>query len=242
MKKIVNEYQVVADISPCDCKFLGTSASLKRIVTVVPEDKTQTITILDIGFGAGDLGEIVKSTPETAHWHVDGIDGFIVACSNIELFNKRFYRNIWYGYAQNIPRDLLSSYSMICLFDVIEHLDPVSAKNLLILLLSSLGEDGRLVLSTPLWFFPQDHTQTGDMEEHLIGIPAKSLLSLDPLMCFISSGSLIGTFVFSKKSLDYMDCFLVTTDKNFNFEAGLQHLSSLQVDGRKIMLDVLYIK
>jgi hypothetical protein len=49
-------------------------------------------------------------------------------------------------------------------------------KNLLKSLLTHLHPDAYLLISTPLWFYLQDQAQDGDLEEHLIGVPASSMI------------------------------------------------------------------
>lgn len=227
LRQIVDNYRIAAEIPPGDYHFTGNSVGLKDIVGHIFPDKTRPVSILDIGFGMGDLGRIVKTNPATSHWHVDGIDGFVDVCSNVELFQQGIYRNVWHGLALDIPPDALRSYDVICLFDVIEHLEPELAKKLLADLLDALAPGALLVLSTPLWFWPQSQQNPGDLEEHKIAIPARSLLLLAPVMYHIHEKYLVGTFVFSKKSIEHLDHFVPLTDQNFNFDAGLRHLEAL---------------
>lgn len=236
MEKIVSDYTLTKEIDPRNCKFTGNSVGYKDIVSHIFNDPAIPRSILDIGFGVGDLGRIVKSNPTTQHWSVDGIEGFYDACCNTELFNKKQYRNIWHGLAQELPTELLHNYDLICLFDVIEHIAPDAAKELLRSLLNALGSDSKLVISTPLWFWPQSQQNPDDLEEHQFGVPAQSLLLMAPTAYHINSRYLVGTFVFSRKSIDHLDNFTVITDKNFDYNLGKTHLESL---GRKAD-DILY--
>jgi SAM-dependent methyltransferase len=222
IRQIVKDYQIIVDIPDGDYRFGGDSQALKAMVVHLFDDLDQHVprSVLDIGFGLGKLGELIKAFPATTHWDVDGIDGFEVTCYNRELFQKKFYRNIWHGLAQELHIEQLKSYDVICLLDVIEHLDKDNAKELLRNLLSSMGEHSLLFISTPLWFYPQDRQQDGDLEEHLIGVPASSMVALRPLMYCIGS-ALVGNFVFNKQSLQYIDQFVPTTDRSFGFEQGV---------------------
>jgi len=235
LKQIVNNYQTITDIPPGNYSFAGNSVGQKQIPKYVYPDNTPQRTLLDIGFGLGELGRIVKTDVNTEHWHVDGIDGFFDTCCNVELFKNGYYRNIWHGLAQEIPAEQLHAYDMLCLFDVIEHLDPDMAKGLLKNLLDALGEESRLVLSTPLWFYPQNQAQDGDMEEHLIGVPGSSLLALMPLMYIIEPNFLVGTFVFSKKSLANIDLFQPTTNRGFGLPQAREHLADLGVKADNVL-------
>lgn len=219
LRLIVDNYNLVDDIPLGEYIFNGTSAAVKQIVFHIFPDCLKQRTALDIGFGRGELGKLIKSSPLTSHWEVDGIDGFDIACRNKPLFDQGYYRNIWHGYAQDLPQDMLQSYDLLCLLDVIEHLNANNAKNLLKSLLTSLREDALLFISTPLWFYPQDQHQKGDLEEHLIGVPAASMVSLRPLMYLIGP-SLVGNFVLGRQSLQFIDAFEPTTDRTFNIELG----------------------
>jgi 2-polyprenyl-3-methyl-5-hydroxy-6-metoxy-1,4-benzoquinol methylase len=225
---VVQDYELVARIPSGHYNFGGNSVGFKSIVHhVFPERQGQVLSLLDIGFGLGDLGRLVKGHAPSAHWHVDGVDGYFDACCNAALFEQRIYRNVWYGLAGSIPKEELKRYDMLCLFDVIEHLDAAAAKALLASLLESLGPDSRLVLSTPLFFWPQDQHHPGDLEEHKIGVPAHSLLGLMPKAYHIGSQHLVGTFVLSRESLHYLDNFAPVETPAFTMEAGLQHLHEL---------------
>jgi len=235
LNPIVTDYRVVADLPPSDHPFNGNSVAAKEIVKYVFSDNTAQRSVLDIGFGVGELARIVKSDPATRHWHVDGIDGFEETCRNSGLFTKGWYRNVWHGLAQDIDPGRLAPYDLLCLFDVIEHLDPATAKRLLGTLLESLGPNSRLVVSTPLWFHPQDHHRAGDLEKHLIGVPARSLLAMQPSMYLISPQFLIGNFVFTKDSLRHIDQFQSTTDRSFSLREGLAQLAVLGVQADNVL-------
>lgn len=225
IRQIVKDYSFESPIESKNHIFNGTSAALKSIVFHIFDNNSHFRQVLDIGFGRGELGQLIKSNPDTAHWAVDGIDGFEIACRNIPLFEKNFYRNIWHGYANEFPSSDLGSYDLVCLLDVIEHLDSASAKSLMKHLLSSLGPESFLFISTPLWFFPQDNQQEGDLEEHLIGVPATSMMSLMPKM-YATGGHLVGNFVFGRESLQYIDHFEPTTDRSFDQFKGAQVASA----------------
>jgi hypothetical protein len=102
---------------------------------------------------------------------------------------------------------------------VIEHLNAETAKWLLRTLLSSMGENAFLFISTPLWFYPQHSQQSGDLEEHLIGVSAATMMALIPIMYAVNH-PLIGGFVLGKRSLEFVEFFQPTTDKSFSFQRG----------------------
>jgi 2-polyprenyl-3-methyl-5-hydroxy-6-metoxy-1,4-benzoquinol methylase len=234
---IVKNYKILDIIEENDYQFDGSSCAIKPIIFHLSSDHSQACSILDIGFGRGELGQLVKTNPSTSHWEIDGIDGFKITCSNKALFEKGYYRNIWHGYAQELQVDQIKSYDIVCLLDVIEHLDAVTAKKLLRNLLESLGEKSLLFISTPLWFMPQSAMQVGDLEEHLIGVPASSMLALKPLMYSVGA-ALVGNFIFDRRSLAYIDDFIPTTDRSFDINQG----EKVALDaGMKLENGILYI-
>lgn len=219
MTPIVANYRIISHPLETFQAVRGYSLSPKGMIFHILSDNSESIEVLDIGFGEGSLGRLLKDNPTTQHWSIDGIDGFLPNCNNETLFEAKAYRNIWHGLAQEIPNDLLSRYRIICLLDVIEHLTIDTAKWLLRTLLTSMGERSFLFISTPLWFMPQDHQQDGDLEEHLIGVPATSIMALLPRMYSIND-PLVGGFVFGKESLPFVEFFQPTSDKAFSEERG----------------------
>lgn len=231
MKTIVSDYETVVEIATHPERFVGNSVAFKGIVQHVfadpPLPNPVPRQVLDIGFGAGRLGRLIKELPETAHWQVDGVDGFEDTCRNAPLFAEAIYRNVWHGLAQDLGSERLRNYDLLCLFDVIEHLPPAAARELLATLLGALRPGARLAVSTPLWFWPQGQLMPGDLEEHLIGIPASSMMRLRPHMFHISSRFLVGTFVFGPESLARIDRFLPREDAGFDRAAGEADLAGL---------------
>jgi 2-polyprenyl-3-methyl-5-hydroxy-6-metoxy-1,4-benzoquinol methylase len=228
LKQIVEDYLIVNPLESNIQLPQGDSASPKWMIFHILESNANQVDVLDIGFGVGSLGRLIKSNRETSHWSVDGIDGWSVNCNNSVLFSELIYRDIWHGLAQELPSEKIKKYKIICLLDVIEHLDGETAKWLLRTLLTNMGEDSYLFISTPLWFYPQDVIQEGDMEEHLIGIPASSMMALIPTLYAINS-PLVGGFVLNKSSLKFIEFFHPTADKNFTYDKGLKVLQSVNM-------------
>ncbi|GGA27712.1 methyltransferase domain-containing protein [Dyella nitratireducens] len=218
LRQVLKDYQQIDSI---DTQLLpaGDSASPKELIFHIMQDNAANVEVLDIGFGMGGLGQLIKSHPATQHWSVDGVDGFEGAFANQALFEQKIYRNAWHGLAQSIPSDRFAQYNIICLLDVIEHLNAETAKWLLRTLLTSMGNDSFLFISTPLWFYPQHSQQSGDLEEHLIGVPASSMMALVPMMYAVNP-PLIGGFVLGKRSLEFIEFFQPTTDKSFSYQRG----------------------
>ena len=221
LRTIVADYAVQVPLATGGLVANGSSASPKGMIFHILPDNAGPVEVLDIGFGTGSLGQMIKSHPPTAHWQVDGIEGWEANCSNQALFAERIYRNVWHGLAQELSADRLRAYRIVCLLDVIEHLTADTARWLLRTLLAGLSEDAFLFVSTPLWFYPQDQQQAGDLEEHLIGIPASSMMALQPRMYAVNP-PLIGGFVLDRRSLDFIEFFQPTADRRFSYERGLK--------------------
>lgn len=228
MRQIIKDYSILTELSTLESFPMGDSSAPKGIIFHILNDNSVPVEVLDVGFGTGGLGRLVKSTNFTVHWSIDGIDGWDTNCLNKELFDKKIYRNVWHGLAQELPSEILSKYKIICLLDVIEHLDADTAKWLLRTLLTNMGENSFLFISTPLWFYPQNQQQEGDLEEHLIGIPASSMMALIPIMYSIND-PLVGGFVYNKRSLDYIEFFQPSANKKFSYEMGLEIIKCLNM-------------
>jgi len=231
MQQIVRDYSIVSDLKTLETSPMGDSVSPKDVIFHIMENNADQVAVLDVGFGTGGLGRLLKANSQTSHWSVDGIDGWEANCLNKDLIEKKIYRNIWHGLAQELPSEVISKYNIICLLDVIEHLNAETAKWLFRTLLTSMGENSFLFISTPLWFYPQNQQQDGDLEEHLIGVPASSMLAVIPTMYSIGN-ALVGGFVYGKKSLKYVDFFQPTMDRNFSYEMGLNILRCLNIPAK----------
>ena len=238
MKQFVKDYEIIFDIPDGEFNFYGGGVAYKELAYHIFNNKRK-IKVLDIGFGMGHLGYMIKSNPDTKHWEVDGIDGHLTTCYNKELFSNKYYRNIFHGYAQDLTVNQLKDYDLICLLDVIEHLDVKAANSLLRILLSSLNDKSFLFLSTPMFFMPQTNLEAGDLEEHLIGIPASSLMTLMPKMYKVyAKDILVGNFIYGKESLDYIDFFTATDDKSFDIQKGYKIAKAV---GMNIHEDIITI-
>jgi hypothetical protein len=220
MKQYVRNYELIELIPQQPFSFYGGGVAYKELIFNIL-DNEKNIKVLDIGFGIGHLGSVIRSNTATSHWIVDGIDGHEIACYNKDLFDTYVYRNIFHGMAQELTVDCIRDYDIVCILDVIEHMDIADARNTLFNLFSSLKEGGYIFLSTPLFFMPQACIEKGDLEQHKIGVPVSSLINLKPLMYSIYSHDiLVGGFVYGKDSLSAIDQFKPTTDISFNVDAG----------------------
>lgn len=208
----------------------GSSASPRQLIFQLTDLMTQlSVNVLDIGFGIGTLGRIIKGNPDTFYWAVDGVDGFEPNCYNQTLINDHIYRDIWHGLAQDIPQKLFAKYDVICLLDVIEHLDKETAIELVKYILTNMNDNARFFISTPLWFYPQDTLQEGDLEKHLIGVPASSMMAMLPQMYSVNN-PLVGGFIYGKASLDYVEMFSPVTNPAFSLAQGQAIADAIKFD------------
>lgn len=223
---IVQDYHLCHPIPDGVEYFEAGSAALKALIFHIIPEAERPVRVLDIGFGTGTLGELIKTNPATCHWEVDGIDGYYHNCCNKALFEKKYYRNVWHGLAQDLSIMQLRDYDILCLLDVIEHLDLETARWLMRTLLTFLREDAYLFVSTPLWFYPQESEQVADLQEHRIGIPASAMMALQPVM-YATGMQLVGNFVYRKSSLDFIEFFQPTANKNFSIDKGMSIASAV---------------
>jgi 2-polyprenyl-3-methyl-5-hydroxy-6-metoxy-1,4-benzoquinol methylase len=197
----------------------GQSLAPKPLLFHLGLEQRSSVSILDVGFGAGGLGRMIKENSATTHWAVDGIDGFLPNCVNESLIQSKLYRNIWHGDVRGLDSGFLASYDVVCMLDVIEHLDPESAKYAMRTLLNGISESALVFLSTPLFFMKQDSMQEGDLEEHLICVPATSILGLMPTMICLNE-PLVAGVILTKRSLDYIELFQPISSRSFGYEQG----------------------
>jgi len=220
LTQTVSDYaSIPGSFSPVKAQPFGQSLAPKPLIFYIVESHERPVNVLDIGFGAGGLGRMIRQNSSSAHWSVDGVDGFLPNCLNQTLIGEKVYRHLWHGDVRKVGSDFLSRYDVICLLDVIEHLDVDSAKFVLRALLNGLRDDASLFVSTPLYFMPQDSFQEGDLEEHLICVPATSVMGLLPTWICLNE-PLIAGFSLTRRSLETIDLFQPISNKTFSYELG----------------------
>ncbi|MEY0265809.1 class I SAM-dependent methyltransferase [Morganella morganii] len=218
--QIVKDYHFTGVAKMSEGVSEGSSAAPRELIFQLNDLMMQlSVNVLDIGFGVGTLGRMIKANPDTFYWSVDGVDGFEPNCHNEALLDDNIYRNIWHGLAQDIPQELFAKYDVICLLDVIEHLDRDAATGLVRYILTNMNDNARFFISTPLWFYPQDTMQEGDLEKHLIGVPVSSMMAMLPQMYSVNN-PLVGGFIYGKSSLEYADMFSPVTNPAFSQAQG----------------------
>jgi hypothetical protein len=216
MKQTVINYAYVGDDMPSNYQFIGSSSATKEITPdILPmPNETGLYQCLDIGFGRGELGRILS----LGHPHVivDGIDAWEKTCNNPIL--RHYYRNVWHVNVMDLRPEFIKKYDYIFLMDVIEHFNPEDAVILIQWLLMYMKDTARLVVSTPLWFYPQGEVEPGDFEEHKCVAPLSSWLSLMPEFYNINPQDLVGMFVIGKKSLHLAHLFSASPNKDYTRE------------------------
>lgn len=225
MIQTVKDYEFIGEPAPSNYSFIGGSMTTKGIIyQLFPlPNETGMHYCLDIGFGKGELGKILNE--DHPHISIDGIDAWHPTCKNQSLADS--YRNIWCAKVEELPTSLIDDYDFIFLMDVIEHLEPQIAHSTLQYLLSNMKDGARLIVSTPLWFFPQGQIEPGDFEEHKCMIPVQSFLNLNPEMYNINPGALVGMFVLSKRSMRSLDEFDILTDRGYGMNKAQTEINRL---------------
>ena len=133
--------------SPVKSLPFGQSLAPKPLIFYIVESHQRPVNVLDIGFGAGGLGKMIRQNSSSVHWAVDGVDAFLPNCLNQQLIAEKVYRNLWHGDVRMVGSDFLSKYDVICLLDVIEHLD--DPRRALRECRSHIMTGGWIFLSTP---------------------------------------------------------------------------------------------
>ena len=75
MRQIVGDYSVLVELKILEGAPLGDSASPKAMAFHILESNSVSVDVLDIGFGLGGMGRLLKQSNQTSHWNIDGIDG-----------------------------------------------------------------------------------------------------------------------------------------------------------------------
>lgn len=137
----------------------GTSADAGKptLIQYILETVDKNAKILDVGFGSGVYGKLLR----TFNYH--NIDGIDVYGDNIkELGLDKIYNNM---YIENILDFDFNYYDLIILGDVLEHIELESAKNLLS---RFIGENKceNIVVSIP-YEYEQDELYKNPYEKHL---------------------------------------------------------------------------
>lgn len=130
----------------------GKMSILKYIVENVEKHSR----ILDVGFGAGAYGKLLRSL---YYMNIDGLD---IYSDNIEEMGLDIiYDNI---YIENILDFDFDFYDLIIMGDVLEHIELKSAKKLISNLIES--KCGQIIISVP-YEYEQDELYGNKYEKHL---------------------------------------------------------------------------
>ena len=126
------------------------------VLKYIVENVEKNAKILDVGFGAGAYGKLLRSL------YYRNIDGLDIYSDNIEEMGlDKIYDNI---YIENILDFDFNYYDLIIMGDVLEHIELESAKKLLSRFTS--GKCGQLIVSVP-YEYEQDELYGNKHEKHL---------------------------------------------------------------------------
>jgi 2-polyprenyl-3-methyl-5-hydroxy-6-metoxy-1,4-benzoquinol methylase len=131
-------------------EYFNQGKPYPRIVAALDEANPKGKVVLDIGFGRG---EALKYCLEQGATHVYGVD-----FSPSALHIARGYLDQWkmYPHLHLYCEDILSyldtagtTYDLICMFDVLEHIPRAEVNQLMPKLHSRLNDGGTLIITTP---------------------------------------------------------------------------------------------
>jgi len=170
----------------------GKAATIKYILENVGKgDK-----ILDVGFGSGVYGKLLRA------FYYQNIDGVDVYDKNIkELGLDKIYDTI---YIENILDFDLDYYDLIIFGDVLEHIELKLAKNLLSKLISE-NKCGKIIVSIP-YKYEQDEIYGNPYEKHLQPeVTSEYMEKHYPYLKLIDEstlplGGIIGVYVWEKET------------------------------------------
>ena len=126
------------------------------VLKYIVENVEKNAKILDVGFGAGAYGKLLRSL------YYQNIDGLDIYSDNIkEMGLDKIYDNV---FIQNIIDFDFKYYDLIIMGDVLEHIELESAKKLLSRFISD--KCGQLIVSVP-YEYEQDELYGNKHEKHL---------------------------------------------------------------------------
>lgn len=136
---------------------MSTDAGKPAIIKYILENVTKNSKILDVGFGSGIYGKLLRAF---LYQNVDGID---VYEDNIkEMGLDKIYDNI---YIENILDFDFDFYDLIIMGDVLEHIELESSKKLLSKFIKE-NKCGNIIVSIP-YEYKQGEAYGNPYEKHL---------------------------------------------------------------------------
>jgi len=166
------------------------------VIKYIVENVKKNSKILDVGFGAGAYGKLLRA------FYYENIDGLDVYGENInEMGLHLIYDNI---YIENIMDFNFKYYDLIIMGDILEHIELDSAKKLLLTFIEK-SKCGQMIISVP-YEYEQDELYGNYHEKHLQPhinkeymekhYPYLNLLSQEIIL---SSGHIISTYFWKKE-------------------------------------------
>lgn len=74
MFQTVRDYEPISDLSDENgYRAEGFSLAPKSLIFHILPDNSHPVQVLDIGFGVGQLGQLIKEEKTTNHWQIDGV-------------------------------------------------------------------------------------------------------------------------------------------------------------------------
>lgn len=174
-------------VSPDECK--------PTIMKYILENIKKDAKILDVGFGSGVYGKLLRA------FYYQNVDGIDVYDKNIcEMGLDKIYDNI---FIENILDFDFEHYDLIIMGDVLEHLELESAKELLLRFIDN-NKCSRLIVSIP-YEYKQGELYGNSHEKHLQdGVTAEYMEKHYPYLKLIDSsimahsGNIVAVYVWNE--------------------------------------------
>ena len=174
---------------------LSTDAGKPEILKYILENIKKDEKILDVGFGSGVYGKLLRT------FYYNNIDGLDVYGKHIKKMGlDKIYNNI---FIENIIDFDFDFYDLIILGDVLEHLELKSAKKLLSGFINENKCD-HIIVSIP-FEYEQDEVKGNKYEKHLQpDVNEEYMKEHFPFLILFNSqiipnhGSIIATYIWNK--------------------------------------------
>jgi ubiquinone/menaquinone biosynthesis C-methylase UbiE len=126
--------------------------------------KLRPKTIMDIGFGYGKYGFLIREylrEKDGANWQpVKKIDGIEAFSNYVSTIQKEIYDNIFIGDATNME---IKDYDLYLMIECIEHMNKEKALNLL----DRITKKGKVIVTTPKKYTKQGEMHGNKYEKHI---------------------------------------------------------------------------
>ncbi len=153
------------------------STIMEAIITLDPQS------VLDIGVGFGKYGVLCREYlelwdgREDYHHFLRRIDGIEAFEDYLTPLHSYIYNHVYIGSAQDVIKTIKTSYDLVLLIDVLEHLSEAKGKALIEYI---LRHHRGILISTPKDIGHQDDAFGNEHEQHVSQWTLRSLRAFGP--------------------------------------------------------------